>query len=168
MTVTEMPPAPRSDPLPGGGGFFDSGVPRCLGEPPALLPGSAIAGQVGVLDGGVPWPRLASELDEQWDRLLIRLAEALGAGDRPVEAMDGAGRFVLGVWTAAAWTLGHSPAAPISRADRAVTGPAIQEELAAAGQLVVGRRPYWEWATGVLEWLLWITGARETLRYPGR
>lgn len=168
MTVTEAAPASGPDPLPSGGEFFDSGVPRCLGEPLALLPGSAIAGQVGVLDSGVPWLRFAGELDEQWDRLLALLADAVGDEGLPVEAMDGRDRFVLGAWTAASWTLGHTAVAPVSRRERPVTGQAIREELAAAEQLVTGRRLYWDWATGVLEWLLWITGARETMTYPGR
>jgi hypothetical protein len=150
-----------------GGGFYDSGIPSCVGDPYLALPGSAVPGQVGVLDTGVPWFRLANELDAEWNRLRSHLPLVSGPSERSAERLDGAERFVVGAWTAAAWTLGHTRLAPASTVERPVTGAVIRDELSRVERVLDARKPVWEAAAGSLEWLLWITGAREVMPYPG-
>ena len=137
-----------------------------------MLPGSAVPGQAGVLDEGVPWLRFAAELDIEWDRLLRRLAAAADLAHAEldhatVQDLDGPGRYVLGAWAAATWTLGHTAVAPVSRAKAAVSGRPLRYELAAAERVMTGHGPGWELAAGALHWLLWITSAIEEMPYPG-
>jgi hypothetical protein len=133
------------------------------GEPPVV----AVPGEVRMLDGGVPWVRTEAELAREWARLTARLVAVTGGRGRAVAEMDGAERALLGVRAAARWTLGETACAPMSRDRVLVTGASIRGELAEAERVMEERGSRWPYATGVLYWLLWITGATPEMVHPG-
>lgn len=130
------------------------------------LPTAPPAGWTGVLDTGVPWPRSAAELDREWVRLRRRLTRMTQQPGRAASELNGAERFTLGVRAAARWTSGEIAMAPTTGLDAPVTGAQLRAELAAAEQVMVARESGWEYATGIVFWLLWVTGANEELTYP--
>jgi hypothetical protein len=134
------------------------------GRPPAAG-ASAVPGHVCVLDGGVPWVRVKVELDREWQRVNALAGEILDR--RGDSALDGVEECVIGALAAARWTLGATQQAPMARAPLPVTGAAIKAELATARRVMEARGPRWAGATGVVHWLLWITGGSEEMPYPG-
>ena len=128
----------------------------------------AAPGVVGFLDTGVPWVRTMDELVREWRRLCAVIEEIkAGPFGQGADAADGCEQHAFGARAAALWTLGADPRAPMSRTQLPVTGQAIRDELDAAEHVMISRQRGWEYATGTLFWLLWITGATETMARPG-
>jgi hypothetical protein len=127
----------------------------------------AVPGVITVLDGGVPWIRDRLELDQEWDRLVRTASTLLVDGRLAYEELDGAGQALIGVFNAARWTTGRTHATPVTNEAVEVTGSSLRGQLAAAQERMAARRADWQYATGVVTWLLWITGARAELTYPG-
>lgn len=124
---------------------------------------------VGVLDAGVPWPRTPQELDREWGRVVELVAEMTSGPARRASELSPGERYVMGVRAAARWTLGDSSRTPTSGRELEMSGAQIRAELALAERVVDRRAAGWAYASGVLEWLLWVTGAREELPpYPPR
>lgn len=132
------------------------------GPRPAVV---AELGRRGVLDDGVPWPRELFELADEWERVcrVLGLTLAAAKAGRPAEDLQQRERRALGVDAAARWTLGLSPLAPLNGEPAWVTGAAIRRELAIADAVIPARAPGWEFATGVVGWLLWVTGAEDKM-----
>jgi hypothetical protein len=124
---------------------------------------SAVAGRVCFLDTGVPWLRTGAELEREWKRLRpviepvftkVRIA--------PDTASFTSGeRHTMGSYATAMWTLGGTTEVPLGRAESPVTGRAIRQQLATAHDTVESRCEGWEFALGVMQWLLWITSGSE-------
>jgi hypothetical protein len=147
------------------GATIVSGVGDGAAPPPGVPPAP---GHICVLDHEVPWVRVGDELFREVSRLNAVVDELLeGPGAQDPNQLDGAERRALGVYAAAAWTLGEDDRAPMARAQILVSGHAIRDEIALADPRMRNRDPGWQYALGVLDWLFWITGATESLRYPG-
>lgn len=129
---------------------------------------SAVAGRVCVLDTGVPWLRTGVELEREWARL-GPIVEPIFA--KVAAAPDGASftpgeRHAMGAYMSALWTLGGTAEVPLGGVESPVTGRAIRWQLSEAERLMVSRCEGWEFALGVVQWLLWITsGSEKPLRY---
>jgi hypothetical protein len=70
-------------------------------------------------------------------------------------------RHAMGVYAAALWTLSGTAEVPMGGSESPVTGPAVRQQLAEAEDLMVSRLEGWEFALGIVQWLLWITGGSE-------
>jgi hypothetical protein len=127
----------------------------------------AAPGVITVLDGGVPWVREQAELDFEWDRITRAAVSLLVDGQFVYERIDGGGLALLGVMAAARWSTGRIDTAPMTNQAETVTGASIRRQLALAEARMVARGEDWEHATGVVTWLLWVTGVREDLVFPG-
>jgi hypothetical protein len=161
VAATEMSPS-GAQPPGGGPGSNEPGVEWL-----------AVPGVPAVLDGGVPWVRTGPELDREWARMMAAVA-ALGFGgergpgvvERQYAALDGAGRAVLGVFSAARWSVGEVNRTPITERYAPVTGSSLTRELNTAERCSLLRVEGAAYATGVLAWLMWMTGERDTVVYP--
>ena len=148
---------------------LESLIAQDVGDGSAPEPGTPpVPGRICVLDGGVPWVRVKSELVREMDRLAAVMREILdGPAGRREDELDGAEQRVMGIWAAAEWTLGADDRSPMHRRHQLVSGQAIIDELAVAEPRMIDRAGGWQYALGVIDWLMWITGARETIAYPG-
>jgi hypothetical protein len=118
-----------------------------------------VGGPTVFLDTGVPWPRTPAEIRHEWLR-----AAAVVSKMRPGRSwaeLPGVERYAFGVWEAAHWSRGEADTSPVRRMPGPVTGQAVRDELAAADAIVEARGEGWEYATGALMWLLWVTGATD-------
>lgn len=111
----------------------------------------------------VPWPRTRAELLAEWSRV-SSLAARIGAGAHGAEDLSREERCLLGIWSAARWTVGDLDVAPMTR--RVVDPDAISvvEEWDAAARVLSG--PGWEFASGVERWLDWLLEAQDRVLYP--
>jgi hypothetical protein len=125
-----------------------------------------VGGPACVLDAGVPWPRTPDDVAREWARLEARYARITVVGRRTMADLSSAERFVVGVRAAARWTRGEVEKSPVCLVGAPLTGQGVRDELDAAEALMEARGRHWEYATGVLHWLLWVTGASEDLPYP--
>ena len=124
----------------------------------------AVPGQIRVLDEDVPWVRDQVELDEAWADLLLACKPLVVDGRIDRDRLSGQGLALVGRLAAARWTMGgEGQPAPMTNHPEPVTGHAIRRQLAMAERLMTGRGADWETATGVVSWLLWVTGASEDL-----
>jgi hypothetical protein len=114
----------------------------------------------------VPWPRTRAELRAEWRRV-GELAAAV-----PVEPGTDVGRLsreqrcLLGIWSAARWTVGELAVTPITGR---VVRPGVETALAeldAAERVLDARDIGWEFASGVERWLDWLIGAQDAVLYP--
>ena len=129
---------------------------------------SAVAGRVCVLDAGVPWLRTGVELEREWARLRPVVEPIFARVDAAPDAASFAPgeRHAMGAYMSALWTLGGTAEVPLGGVESPVTGRAIRWQLAAAEDLMVSRCEGWEFALGVVQWLLWITsGSEKPLSY---
>jgi hypothetical protein len=128
----------------------------------------AVPGIVRMLDAGVPWFRTGAELDVAWDRLWEAVTAVLTNGlPNDYESLVGVERALFGVYNAARWSLLQVPTAPMGGEHTPVTGGSIRRQLLRAETHMVSRQEGWEYATGIVTWILWVTGAREDLVLPG-
>src|SRR6266705_783788 len=94
----------KTEPNPVGGS-----IPPWPYEEPEVV---ANPGQIQVLDRGVPWIRTGEELDREWMRLWQRMSRVLEARQGE-DLVDGPQTALLGVFSAARWTLGRTPMSPM-------------------------------------------------------
>ena len=125
-----------------------------------------VGGPSMVLDAGVPWPRTPDDVAREWARVEARYARLFVSGGRSLSQLTSAEQFVVGVRVAARWTRAESARSPLRLANEPVSGQAVRDELAVAESLMEARGRHWALATGVLHWLLWVTGAMDDLPYP--
>ena len=114
----------------------------------------------------VPWPRTRAELLAEWHRVgqlaTVIQAEPVAEASRlsPEE------RCLLGIWSAARWTVGDLAVTPITgRVARPDVETALAE-LDAAERVLDARATGWEFASGVERWLDWLIGAQDAVLYP--
>jgi hypothetical protein len=127
----------------------------------------AVPGTIMTLDQGVPWIRTGEELDHEWNRLSRHATLLPARQDVGDDGLTGGLKALLGVLGTARWCLGRDSMTPISDRRALVTGAAIKAELARAEAVMNSRQGSWEYATGVVMWLLWVTGAVEETIYLG-
>ena len=158
MGMTET----RIDHVEDAGGSVPAGQAWTTPAPGEIV---AVPGEIMVLDQGVPWIRSGRELRYEWDRL-SRHATLLPDPDASgYREMTGGLKALLGVLATARWCLARTTTMPMSARPGLVTGASIKAELALAETVVNSRQGNWEYATGVLMWLLWVTGASEKTVY---
>jgi hypothetical protein len=118
-------------------------------------------------DGGLRCARSQVELDREWGRICGLMAPITNPPTRKASELSDPQLHLLGASTAARWTLGYAARAPMSRTDQPVNAQTLHSEMTAAGAQVTSEHPNWPGATGVLRWLLWLTGVTEEMTYPG-
>lgn len=160
MAAVEVPPsagASRARPmvvrvhLPGGSRVA---TVRPGGLPPVPAP---------VVDS----PRSDEELAREWLLLQVLVGVMTDRPERPFEDLAGWELCALGVEAAALWTLGRTEVAPATR--RAAVRASLREvatELEVATRSTNAGGPAWEFACGVVAWLVWLLGGGgETVQY---
>ena len=121
----------------------------------------------GVRIGRVGWPHSRADLEREWAVVQAHINLITLVPGRLMSDLNGAEHAELGVWAAAAWTLGEVGAGPMTRVEQDLTWAQVQNETDLAEVLSRMHGEQWEYATGALCWLRWVVGDAPTVVHPG-
>jgi hypothetical protein len=113
------------------------------------------------------WAPSWAAFDVELDRLDAARQAVIARGERPLSALSAGEQFVFGAWAASRWTFGQSEKPPlVSQPGAPVSNDVIALVIGAAERVIAGPGMAQGFATGVRDWLLWITGQAAAIVYP--
>ena len=120
------------------------------------------SGRPQAMDPGAVCVRTDRECDQAWARVRGAVKGVVTNGlSNDYDCLDSVELFLFGAYNAARWTLAKSSIAPMSGRPVPFAAGTTRRELAQAEIRMASRAQGWEYATGVMAWLLWIAGTIE-------
>ncbi len=133
-----------------------------------MRPGPRLGDDLEMRVGQVEWPRAFGVIRDQWADVDARMRELSSVPARETTEWTEEQRVLSGVWSAAVWTIGDQPRAPVSHKDLPLTWTNVRDEtsLAYACRNMPGRG--WDvlYMAGAHSWLQWIAGEAGRLVSP--
>jgi hypothetical protein len=103
--------------------------------------------------------RTDKEHDQAWARVRGAVESVVTNGlSNDYDCLDSVERFLFGAYNAARWTLAKRSIGPMSGLRVPFAAGSTGRELSQAEISMVTRAEGWEYASGVMAWLLWIAG----------